>query len=252
MTSDAADMQLLLDAVRGFCQATGMAVSPEKTFVMVFGRESAALTPLCWQYGGQARVRVQQGKYLGLMLHEQWGVCMTFHHLRQKMWGAWATLKRQFAGLRCGGSVELLLRVFRACVPPVAQYGCEVWGMMHTTAALQRQRASLNASYIQMLRSIAGVRGTTPEPVVLLELGCTSLVNDWCLRVLRFWNALELRRRGQFTRASLCKAASMQLRVVIARTGPIPCSEGSETWVTRSPFAAMCWLRWKYPVCGTC
>ena len=43
------------------------------------------------------------------------------------MFGAWALLKRQYGRLQCLASVGLMFRVYEACVPQTAAYGCEIW-----------------------------------------------------------------------------------------------------------------------------
>ena len=82
------------------------------------------------------------------------------------MWGAWATLQRQYAGLDCGVS---LARVHQACIPPVANYGCELWGLRNMATRQARQREKLLMVHVNMLRSVIGARKSTPQALVLLE-----------------------------------------------------------------------------------
>ena len=85
------------------------------------------------------------------------------------MWGAWATLQRQYAGLDCGVSLGLLARVHQACIPPVAKYGCELWGLRNMATRQARQREKLLMAHVNMLRSIIGARKSTPQALVVLE-----------------------------------------------------------------------------------
>jgi len=97
--------------------------------------------------------RVTSAKYLGLLLDARWGVLSTCLSREQKMWGAWATLQRQFAGLECGVALGLLPRVYAACVPPVASYGCELWGLRAVPrhGALGLAREKLSSGHITIL-----------------------------------------------------------------------------------------------------
>jgi len=72
-----------------------------------------------WTCDGLPVQRVTSAKYLGLLLDARWGVLSTCLSREQKMWGAWATLQRHFAGLDCGVALGLLSRVYAACVPPM-------------------------------------------------------------------------------------------------------------------------------------
>ncbi len=107
------------------------------------------------------------------------------------MWGAWAALQRQYAGLNCGVSLSLLLRVHQACVPPVASYGCELWGLRGMPSRLARARQKLAIGHINMLRQITGLRKSTPHEIVLLESGGAPLGHSWLLRSVTFWNNFD-------------------------------------------------------------
>ena len=82
----------------------------------------------------------------------------------QKMWGARATLRRQFAGLDCGVSLGMLARVHQACIPEMA--------------------------HVNMLRSIIGARKSTPQAPVFLESCSAPLSDSWLQQSLTFWNNL--------------------------------------------------------------
>lgn len=180
-------LQRLIDAAASFCAQVGMRISPAKTFVMVFG---AAAEQFVWACDGQPLRCVTSGKYLGVQLDAVNGVGGTCSLLHQKMWAAWALLRRQFAGLHCATSIGLLLRVYQACVPPVASYACELWGHRTLPAPLKADRARLDQSHALILRKIVGLRGTVSAAVVYAEVGGAPLTRLWWVRLVRFWNAL--------------------------------------------------------------
>jgi hypothetical protein len=71
--------------------------------------------------------------------------------------------------LDCGVSLGLLARVHQACIPPVANYGCELWGLRNMATRQARQREKLLMAHVNMLRGIIGARKSTPHALVFLE-----------------------------------------------------------------------------------
>ena len=116
--------------------------------------------------------------------------CTSFVNRKQKMYGAWALLQRQYGRLQCPSSVGLLFRVYMVCVPPTASYGCEVWGHYKLTAATAASRGALAKSHLHILRQISGVRSKTAVSILLAEFGLMCLPDQWLLRAATFWNAL--------------------------------------------------------------
>ena len=75
----------------------GLVISVPKTKVLVFSL--APVTPFEWScYGVQLDV-VTEYKYLGVLFAAHCGLLNTFGLLGQKMWAAWALLKRQYGRL---------------------------------------------------------------------------------------------------------------------------------------------------------
>jgi hypothetical protein len=168
---------------------------------MVFG--SGGPQQFVWVCGGQPLQVVDSGKYLGVQLGSASGVGHTCSLQYQKMFAAWALLRRQFAGLGCASSVGLMLHLFQACVPPVASYACEVWGHCRLPPALKADRTRLVQSYHQILRQILGLRRTTPAAILHAEAGLGPLEHMWWVRRVRFWNALVSLPAGSLHRAVL-------------------------------------------------
>ena len=81
----------------------------------------------------------------------------------------------RYGRLQCLASVGLLFRVYKACVPPTAAYGCEIWGFQQFPQRFSALRQELVTSHLQMLKEITGVRGSTSTDILLAELGLKSL-----------------------------------------------------------------------------
>ena len=134
--------------------------------------------------------QVQQAKYLGLFFHQQYGILSATEPFLNKMTAAWAVLRRQYAGMRCSVSVSLMLRLYKACVPPVASYGCEIWSQLAMPQPMKKHREALSQKHNQILCSIAGLRSTTSRDVLFRELDEMPLTFSWLLRAVTFWNNL--------------------------------------------------------------
>ena len=137
LATSPADLQSLIDCAAAFCKAVGLRLSPAKTSVMSFPHVRPSFV---WTCEGLAVQRVSTATYLGMVPDSRWGVLSTCLSREQKMCGAWATLQRQVAGLDCGVALGLLSRTYAACVPPMASYGCELWGLSRMPCHLRKAR----------------------------------------------------------------------------------------------------------------
>ena len=201
-------LQRLIACASTFCASVGLAVSPAKTAVVVFA--STSPVTFQWSCAGQPVQCCPSAKYLGLHLDSQYGVFHTLSFLHQKMWVAWSQLNRQYANQCCAMSCSLLLRAYHACVPPVATYACELWGVRNLPTPLRKQRSQLERSHVQILRRIACVRATVPAPNILTRTGSQPLLHTWWLRTVHFWKALaEMPTSSLFAQVALsnCREA---------------------------------------------
>ena len=184
LATSAAGLQRLLDAAGRFFVSMVMVISIPKTFVLVFNLASPG--PYQWTINGAALQIVSQVKYLGLLFHTEAAFSPSFVDLKQKMYGAWALLQRQYGRLQCLSSVGLLPRIYMVCVPPTASYGCEVWGHYKLQSAAAASREALAKSHLHILRQISGVRSSTAVLILLAEFGLMPIPDQWLLRAATF------------------------------------------------------------------
>ena len=102
------------------------------------------------------------------------------------MLAAWALLKRRCGRLQCLASVGMMFRVYETCVPPTAAYSCEIWGFQQFPRQFSVMRLELVTRHLQILKEIAGVRGSTSTDILLTKLGLKSLQHVWLLRAVQF------------------------------------------------------------------
>ena len=180
-------LQNLINASLAFCQQIGLIVSASKTSVACFPRTRSSLS---WQCGDACLSPVDCVKYLGLNFECQNGLLSSVSCREAKMWRNWAVLHRLYQNLRCSTSVGLYRRLYRACVPPAASYGCEIWGLRGKTAKMRKSKAAIEQGHVNVLRQISGLRKSTPHCIVFHETEEKPLHHYWLLRTVKFWNNL--------------------------------------------------------------
>ncbi len=80
-----------------------------------------------------------------------------------------------------------------------------------TLAEHQTGQNKLEASYVQMMRELRGVRRSVPAAVLLQELSELLLAVEWKRQALRFWSALTaLTETYIFKQAGMDDLAAVQ------------------------------------------
>jgi hypothetical protein len=186
------DLQLLIDATQEWCEATCMDLSIPKTQILPVNFASdTSITVTC---RGEALPIVSEARYLGLQVDSKIGLQASISKLEQRFWAAWDDVKRRYSNLRCAHRVALLLDLYLACLPPLISYGCEVWAFRafkgRSTSSSRFASTKLLGLHRRVLSQILGVPGTTPEEIILFELGLHPLWATWLLRMARFWNSM--------------------------------------------------------------
>jgi len=197
-----AGLQRLLDIAHAHLTALGMAVSAEKTRVMVFRTGPAEGAPApAWTCGGAPLGQVAQYKYLGVVFSAQHGLAAGFPHLRGRLQASWARLQLQFAELGDGLSLALMRQLFMQAVPPAGSYACEVWGIRRLCGREKQDRDHLQRAHVKLWRRLLQLPDSVASAIVLRELQVLSPAHIWLRSTCRFWTALALRPVGCLWRA---------------------------------------------------
>ena len=125
--------------------------------------------------------RVDTFKYLGLHFHASEGdISHIITPLKAKAAGSWAVVQQRHSQLQCGKAVNLKFLLLQSILVPSLHYGCESWGMHSPSGAANRARTALQSLYDRYLRHICGVKYTTPNAMLLEELGLSSTCRQQC------------------------------------------------------------------------
>ena len=154
-----------------FLEHIGFLVQGAKSCITIYGRNNAEPLGFQWHCGDIPLPCVPSARYLGLFLNSVGGLLGTCEHLLRQFWASWAILRRQYAGLQAADSVCLLLQVYKACVPPAGSYACELWAPRSMARGHEAARTRLGNAHTRVLRTITGLRRSTPQCIVLSEVG---------------------------------------------------------------------------------
>ena len=149
---------------------------------------AAPQPPLDITSHGQVIPCVSQARYLGLVFDEKHGSAPSCQARRFKLLGTWAVLQRQYAGLRCSLSLQLIVQLYNACVLPTGSYGAEVWAFQRMCAGHARERQNIEFLRLLHLRQLAGLRKTVSGQIVLEEIQCLPMRSEWIRSQTTFWN----------------------------------------------------------------
>ena len=179
-------LQHLISSAEAFTRQTGMLISAQKTEIICF-HDPASLERRFTCYGNPLQV-VQQAKYLGLQFSASAGLAASPPALFAKQLAAGAILSQQVLRLGATPHPGMQLRVFHACVPPVASYACELWSTVALPRAATKAKRQMEAAYLTALRRILTLSPSVASPIVLQESGSRLISHTWLHRTTKFYN----------------------------------------------------------------
>ena len=229
LADSACALQALINSSVSFFSSIGQIVSRDKTKVVASARSHIACQLSCGSHpDAPALEQVTEFKYLGLTFSSSLSLNPSFCALLQKQRAALALINQQCGGIRCEESLDLLISVFEACVPPTASYGCEVWSVFaggQGSLIRTPERRKLSKLHLTQVKQLLGVRKTTPTSVLWQETHIKPLEDTWLLRAVGFYNLLcdmpESNLYRQIAQASLAlpKSWAKGLHTQLRRAG---------------------------------
>ena len=97
-------------------------------------------------------------------------------------------MRQQILNLGVTPSPGMQLRVFHACVPPVASYACELWSTIELPRAATTAKRQVETAYVTALRRILALSPSVSTPIVLEESSSRPLHHIWLQRTAKFYN----------------------------------------------------------------
>ena len=147
-----------------------------KTKIVVFKQGGKISDEEKWNFNGHVLEVVNSFKYLGCFLSSSGSFtnCITdlVCSARRALFG----LKRYFKS-NSETLPETQLDLFSSMVSPILNYGSEVWGM--------RKADPIETFHLSFLKSILGVKTSTPNCFIYGELGAYPLILERKIRVIK-------------------------------------------------------------------
>ena len=172
------DIQCMLDVVQKYSEKWKFCFSSKKSVVVVYGvRRQKAV----FRIGEEVVSEESVFRYLGVNLSRTWSwkrlkdeQCMKARKRISEMWARGANSWML--------SVRTLCVIWKICVKPIIEYGCEIWGDEGWIAAEVIQR--------KMAKRMLGMKERTNNVVVRGELGWLSMRAERDIKRLLWWYRL--------------------------------------------------------------
>lgn len=221
LATSAEGLQAQLELLQQYCERWDLTVNTAKTKLMLLSgartqqlaleaAQQAGLT-----FGGVPLEAVHSFKYLGIWFNAATCLAGSAAPARAALAGkAVSSMRARCAELGVE-AVGVQLQLFSTMVDSVLSYGAEVWAPQLAAKAATSSACSggskAEALHIRFLRQQLGVRQSTPNAVVLTELGELPLWLRWLKRAARLWNRLLAQPAGSLMRRALHTSITLAL-----------------------------------------
>lgn len=168
------DLQILLNALYGWCSSNGMIVNGNKSKIVHFRNPSVRKTDFTFRCGNDVLETVDKYTYLGLLLSEHLDFDLTAKHVAQSASRALGLLisKCKLAG---GLPFNVYTKLYDSVVSSIIKYGASIWGF--------KSYSCINAVQNRAMRFFLGVGKYTPVAALQGEMG-------WEPNSIKQWNCI--------------------------------------------------------------
>ena len=167
-----------MDNLETYCRIWGLRVNTNKTKIIVFRKGGNLKTNDRWTYCGRHLEIVSSFKYLGCVLSITGSFSKNIEEVATSSRRAIFGLRKCFIK-----NTEIIpsmqIELFKKMVSPILSYGGEVWGL--------NVAAQLEIIHLSFLKSILGVKSSTPNCFIYGELGVYPLYVERQIMVIKYW-----------------------------------------------------------------
>lgn len=177
-------LQEQLDILAAFCAKRGLTVNVQKTKILVFESKRSQIPDL--RFNGELVERVDEFKYLGIMMHGTRGLGPAVGFLCKAAKRAMFALQRRCQQLRISDPI-LKCKLFDTLVKPILSYCCEIWSAL----ASKQHREDMLRIERGFLKALLGVQVRTPTSHVYGEFGRYPLDISWQSQAAKYLDRLN-------------------------------------------------------------
>ena len=173
------ELQHGLNIFHTYCKQWKLNVNISKTKVAIFGKGQLA-RGIKFFYNNTKIEIVSSFKYLGVYFNRSGSFCTTIKHIHGQANKALTVLLKRINHLKL--PVDLQIDLFDRMIKPILLYASEVWGFSNCQL--------LERVHLRFLKSIFGMKSSTPNIFVYGEFGVFSIEIDIQTRMVAFWTKL--------------------------------------------------------------
>ena len=182
------EMQAALNGLNHYCKIWKLKINVLKTKVVIFANRQPKQLPVF--HLGDLVVEVTSGyTYLGVYMKYNGNMLPGIIRLKQQANRAMYSLLQRSRKLGLG--IDIIMQLFDSLVVPICVYGCEVWGFKHAEV--------MEGLHLQFCKIILKVNKSTPNCMVLGELGRLKLKYNIDVRMLTFWFRIACGRQTKLS-----------------------------------------------------
>ena len=167
-----------IDCLHDYCNKWGLKVNVNKTKCIAFKKGGMIGALDKWTYDGERLETVNHFKYLGFVFGSSGKFRKGIQALYDNGLRSLFSLKTIFHKY-LDMTPAVKLRLFNSIVEPRLSYGCEVWGFCEAN--------QIEKLYLGFLKTLLGVKKTTPSAFLYIELGVVPLINLRLIRIMKYW-----------------------------------------------------------------
>ena len=172
-------LQTQLNSLSNAAASLQLKVNLNKSNIIVFRKGGYLGAREKWVYNSLSMPVVNIYKYLGIFFSTRLSFSAACKDLASKAKNALLCIMQRLYALN-NNSLELFLKLFDSQVRPIAQYGCEIWG-------LDKAAVHSEAVHLFAIKKYLGVDIRTPNDLVYGETNRYPTYVNSTVSVIRYW-----------------------------------------------------------------
>ena len=171
------DLQNSSDRFYSYCDTWGLSVNTDKTQVVVFRKRGRLRDNEIWYYNGKPLSVVSDFNYLGVVFNYTGSFTANQQYLSGKALKAMNVLRIRL--MKFDLKPKDSLQLFDTFISSLLNYGSPIWGFTKSK--------ELERLHLKFLKSLLGVKASTSNAGVYIELGRYPLFINRYVAIIKYW-----------------------------------------------------------------
>ena len=171
-------LQAGLNSLNDYCLKWGLTVNVQKSNCVAFKKGGKISKLDQWTYAGENLETLDHFKYLGFVFGSSGKFSKGINNIVNQSYKSLFALKTVLSQYP-ESNVKMQLHLFNTLVLPILNYGSEIWGFS--------KAEKLDILYLGYMKSILGVRRSTPSAFIYKELNILPLIKIRHIKIFKYW-----------------------------------------------------------------